>query len=222
MKLLVFRLLAGFAIAAAILGPLVFGMSSCRSAKHSPPPAVASLSPELIKIDKPVDEPKKISSINKVLSIFKSNDNQPVAFPEKKIGTIYEKSIPRKCKGCTIVYSAGPATVTTTTVAKKATAATGAGATATTIEKAKAPVTTGTGDATDQSGTGVASTIKGNNNAPVLTNAPVEAPDWKAQLAAGFATPVGKVLAVLLLAGAGYSVYRLWPLLRRKSSDTQS
>jgi len=125
-------------------------------------------------------------------------------------------------KKSTVAIYYGPATVTTTTVGKKATAATGAGATATTIEKAKAPVTTGTGDATDQRGTGAASTIKGNNNAPVLTNAPVEAPDWKAQLAAGFATPVGKVLAVLLLAGAGYGVYRLWPLLRRKSSDTQS
>lgn len=94
----------------------------------------------------------------------------------------------------------------------------GAGGTTTSIEKAKAPVTTGTGDATDQAGAGVASTIKGNNNAPVLTNTQPQAPDWKASLASAIASPVGKVAALLLLMSVGYGVYRLWPVLRRKSS----
>jgi hypothetical protein len=118
----------------------------------------------------------------------------------------------------TVNHVAGNQANTSSTVGKNGTAATGEGATATAVEKANAPVTTGPGDATDQSGTGAASTIKGNNNAPVLTNTEQKAPDWKAQLAAGFATPVGKGLALLLLAGVGYGVYRLWPVLRRKSS----
>ncbi len=108
---------------------------------------------------------------------------------------------------------------TSSSTSKNATSATGAGATSTQVEKPKAPVTTGPGDATDQSGSGAASTIKGNGNAPVLTNTQQQAPNWKAQLASGFATPVGKVLSVVLLGLVGYGVYRLWPLLRRKSSD---
>lgn len=115
-------------------------------------------------------------------------------------------------------HVAGNQSNSSSTTGKKGTSATGEGATATVVEKAKAPVTTGTGDATDQSGTGVGSTIKGNNNAPVLTNTQPEALDWKAQLAAGFATPVGKVLALVVLLGVGYGVYKFWPALRRKSS----
>jgi len=134
----------------------------------------------------------------------------------------------------TINNVTGGQTNTTNTAGKNATAGTGAtgggkagapvagtGGTLTNIEKAKAPVSTGTGDATDLSGTGAASNIKGDGNAPVLTNAPVEAPDWKAQLAAGFATPVGKALGLVVFACFGYGVYRLWPLLRRKSTSNQ-
>jgi hypothetical protein len=118
----------------------------------------------------------------------------------------------------TVNHVAGSQTNTASTVGKKGTAATGEGATATVVEKAKAPVATSSGNATDQSGTGAASTIDGNNNAPVLTNAPVEALEWKAQLASSLATPVGKVVALVLVLGLGYGVYRLWPVLRRKSS----
>ncbi len=109
---------------------------------------------------------------------------------------------------------------TSSSTGKNGTSATGAGATSTQVEKPKGPVGTGTGDVTDQAGAGAASTIKGNNNAPVLTNTQAEAPDWKAQLADSLATPVGKVVAVMLVGLLAYGSYRLWPLLRRKSSTT--
>lgn len=148
---------------------------------------------------------------------------------------VYPAGTPVVVKGkkntLTINNVTGGQTNHTNTAGKNATAGTGAtgggksdgpvtgtGATATNIEKAKAPVATGAGDATDLSGTGAASNIKGDNNAPVLTNAPVEAPDWKAQLASGFATPVGKVLGVVVFACFCYGGYRLWPLLKRRNS----
>jgi hypothetical protein len=140
-----------------------------------------------------------------------------------------------KKSNITINNVTGGQTNTTNTAGKNATAGTGAtgggkasapvagtGGTATSIEKAKAPVSTGTGDATDQSGTGAASTIKGNNNSPVLTNAPVGASGWQAELAKGFATPMGKGIAVIVFLCFGYGVYRIWPLLRRKSSSSQA
>lgn len=135
----------------------------------------------------------------------------------------------------TINNVTGGQTNTSNTAGKNATAGTGAtgggkadapvagaGGAANNTSKARAPVSNGTGDATDQSGTGAASNIKGDNNAPVLTNAPVEAPDWKAQLAAGFATPVGKALGIVVFACFCYGGYRLWPLLRRKSTSNQT
>lgn len=66
-----------------------------------------------------------------------------VSSPENVASDKLSGGKPRKCKGCTIVYSAGPATVTTTTVGKKATAATAEGAAATTIGKAKGPTAIG-------------------------------------------------------------------------------
>lgn len=130
--------------------------------------------------------------------------------------------VPRKCKGCIFNIAGGNQSNTTSTTGKKATAATGAGAVATVIEKAKAPVGTGTGDVTDQAGASAASTIKGDNNAPVLTNTQQEAADWKAQLASGFATPVGKVAAVAVAGLLGYGLYYVWFLIprRKKRADT--
>jgi hypothetical protein len=115
-------------------------------------------------------------------------------------------SVPRKCKGCTIVY--GDATV----AGKKAQVAT-EGADLTNIEKAKAPVATDGATSKDQRGAGVASDITGDNNAPQLTNTAPQAPGIGATIAAKLTGPVGIVLGV---AAAGGLVYLL--LLWRKKS----
>jgi hypothetical protein len=182
------------------------GIFSCRTAQPIPErdvsraegtPYVArpdSSSGKLVKDDKLVDEHSTSAPKKGLISrIFSAKSPESAS-----------TSAPRKCKGCTIVYSTGPATVTT--IGKKATAATGDGATATSIEKAKAPVATGTGDATDQTGAQASANIKGDNNTPKLTNTAPEAPGPLAVLVDNLTGPPGYVLAggmvCLLLYGA--------------------
>lgn len=112
----------------------------------------------------------------------------------------------------TVNHVAGNQSNQTNKAEKNATAGTGAtgggksdgpvagtGGTLTNIEKAKAPVSTGTGDATDQSGTGVGSTIKGDNNTPVLTNtAPPKRSPWEV-VADNLTGPVGWGLGIIVL-----------------------
>lgn len=111
-------------------------------------------------------------------------------------------------KKSTVNYYYGPATVNTTTVGKKATAATAEGATATSIEKPKAPTTTGPGDATDQRGAQASANIKGDNNAPKLTNTAPEAPGPLAVLADNLTGPLGYVLAAAAVGGIIFFLIR--------------
>jgi hypothetical protein len=123
--------------------------------------------------------------------------------------------VPRKCKGCTFNTVAGDQT----NAAKKATVqAEGA----TNVGKAKAPVATGEARATDQSGTGAASTIEGNGNAPVLTNTAPPKRSWQEALADNLSGPLGWVVGLVALAGVGYGIYYFWFLIPRRKASTDT
>lgn len=93
---------------------------------------------KLIKVDEQVDKPAR-----RLFGLLPPKDSRSATKVQEHYKSAGGAGAPRKCKGCTIVYSGGPATVTTTTVGKKATAATAEGATATSIGKAKGPTAIG-------------------------------------------------------------------------------
>jgi hypothetical protein len=122
---------------------------------------------------------------------------------------------PKKCKGCVFNTVAGDQS----NAGKKATVlAEGA----TNIGKAKAPVATGEARATDQSGTGAASTIEGNGNAPVLTNTAPPKRSWQEALADNLTGPLGWVVGLVALAGVGYGIYYFWFLIPRRKASTDT
>jgi hypothetical protein len=117
-------------------------------------------------------------------------------------------AVPRKCKGCTIVY--GDATV----AGKKATVAAGEGAVASHIEKKAGPAVVGSDSVSQNTlGTGNQAVTNGDGNTTSQTKADVEPPGVGAAIASAIASPVGKAVAVLLLAGAVYG-FVVW---RKKS-----
>ncbi|MDJ0367374.1 hypothetical protein QMK33_19675 [Hymenobacter sp. H14-R3] len=104
--------------------------------------------------------------------------------------------VPRKCKGCTIVY--GDATV----ASKKATVAAGDGAVASVVEKKAGPAVVGSDSVSQNTvGTGNLAATNGDGNTTSQTKADVEPPGVGATIAAAFAQPLGKVLAVVVLGG---------------------
>jgi hypothetical protein len=123
--------------------------------------------------------------------------------------TIYPGLLPVKAgKKSTVNIFHGPATVTTTTVGKKATAATAEGAVATVIEKKAGPAIVASDSSTQNAilGGGNIQATNGNNNTPQLTAPVQQAADWRATLA----KPTGYVLAglgtVLLVGGCIYLI----------------
>jgi hypothetical protein len=96
-------------------------------------------------------------------------------------------------KKSTVNIFHGPATVTTTTVGKKATVATAEGAVATVIEKKASPAIVASDSSTQNVilGGGNIQATNGNNNTPQLTAPVQQAADWRATLA----KPTGYVLA---------------------------
>lgn len=164
---------------------------------------MASLPPELVKVDKP----------SVISRLFKKSNGTTSQIASQAIEGQFAS---KKCKGCTIVYSAGPATVTTTTVGKKATAATAEGAVAVAAEKKAGPVVLADSGAVVQ----VAASHKGpaaaaGRDATATTIKPptpwLKYGLWAAGALAGY---------WLIFGGGGALVLALFR--RNKSTDTQS
>ncbi|MGI4864135.1 MAG: hypothetical protein ACRYFZ_09460 [Janthinobacterium lividum] len=198
---------------AYLFAPALLALASCAHPNTAPPPesepiGVDALRPDSTHALAPV--PKALPGIvvephRTVLDKVFGRTPAPATYPAGTPVRAGKKSI------ITVNNVTGGQTNTTNTAGKNAAAGTGAtggkidapvagaGAELTSIEKAKAPVSTGTGDATDQSGTGAASTIKGNGNAPVLTNtAPPKRSPWEV-IADNLSGPVGYGLGAIVL-----------------------
>ena len=120
----------------------------------------------------------------------------------------------------TINHVAGNQSNTSATIGKKGTAATGEGAVATLIEKKAGPSVVASDSSTLNAvtGGGNLAAVQGDGNTTAQTKADVEPPSVGATIAAKLTGPLGWALGALVLAGAGYGVWRLWPLLKRKST----
>jgi hypothetical protein len=111
------------------------------------------------------------------------------------------QSMPRKCKGCTLVYG------TATVAGKKATVAAGDNAVASHIEKRAGPAVVGSDSVSQNTvGTGNQATINGDGNTTTQTKADVEPPGVGATIAGAIATPLGKVLALLVAGGVVWGI----------------
>lgn len=134
----------------------------------------------------------------------------PPASKERGLGG----EVPRKCKGCTIVY--GNATL----AGKKAQVAAGDHATASVVEKKAGPAQVASDSAALNSlaGAGNLATTKGNNNAPTQTKQDTtkQAAGVGATIAQAFAGPLGWVVAAAAVGGLGY-LFLLW---RRRRAAT--
>jgi hypothetical protein len=110
---------------------------------------------------------------------------------------VAEASLPKKCKGCTIVY--GDATV----AGKKAQVAAGAGAVASVVEKKAGPAQVASDSSTQNAllGAGNLAAVHGDGNTLPQTTTTQQAADWRATLA----KPIGYALATLgtVLIGGG-------------------
>jgi hypothetical protein len=143
-----------------------------------PPVKVDSLSGKLVNADKLVEKPAGQRRIFGLL-------------PPKKVASdkLSDGKLPRKCKGCTIVY--GDAIV----AEKKAQVAAGDGATASVIEKKAGPAQVASDSSTQNAllGGGNLANVHGDGNMLPQTATTQEAADWRATLA----KPAGYVLAGL-------------------------
>lgn len=216
MKHLLFRILVGFSLAAAILGPLLYG---CRTARPAPVAAAAGAATAqagtLPRLDSVVVQPPR-SLLDKAL------DRQNVASSLKNVASdrLSGGKLRSKCKGCTFNIVAGDQTNSQT--AKKGQSATGPAAALTNVEHARAPVTTGPGNATDQRKATQAAASSGSG--PIGQTMP--APPPKRGFLAGLGAAVGAyVVPVLVVAALGADVWFGWPVMltwwrRRKQAQS--
>lgn len=122
-----------------------------------------------------------------------------------------------KCKNCTTIVNNVTGNQSNNTAAKNA----AAGDAATSAAKASGPVASNGSTAKDQSNAGVASDITGDNNAPKLSNAPVEALGWQAQLAKSLTGPAGMCLgAIGFIFFLAYCGPRLLARFKRSKDNT--
>jgi hypothetical protein len=193
---------------------LGFGLALASCASQRPP--FTSHVPETAHPDEgPAYTPdaltQRADSSSKALSALTSPVDKPGLlrwiFPAKALPLpdINAPQLPRKCKGCTIVY--GPATV----AGKKATVAAGENAVASHIEKKAGPSIVASDSSTQNAvlGGGNIQATNGNNNTPTLSAPVQQAADWRAELA----KPTGKLIAgalVVVLIGGGVYGFILW------------
>lgn len=119
-----------------------------------------------------------------------------------------------------------PATVTTTTVGKKATAATAEGATATVIGKKAGPSVVASDSSTLNAieGGGNLAAVNGDDNEVGQKKADTAAPGVAATIADNLTSPLGYVLAIVAVCAVGYGIYYFWWLIprRKASNDSQA
>jgi len=208
MKRLFLLLLIGWTIAAALAG--------CRTAKPTPERDVSRAEgTPLGQPDSPAGnseqktpEPPLVQKTG-FLGLFGKKNT--LSNPETKIIAGAQPG-PRKCKGCTIINAAPGATVTTTTVAKKATAATAEGAVASVTGKKSGPAVVASDSASLNAleGGGNLAAVNGDGNSTdqKKQDTTKEAPGPLATIADNLTGPLGYVLAAAAVGGILFLIIR--------------
>jgi len=164
---------------------------SLRWALHKQAHQVDSSTASLSSLTSPVTKPRR-----RLLGLLPA---KKVASSPQKVASdkLADGKLPRKCKGCTIVYGDN------NTVADKKGQALGAGASNTQTGKKSGDIIKADSGAmvNKVAGPGNAQGTRGNNNTPMLTAPVQQPPDWRATLAKPAGYVVAAVGTVLIVGG---------------------
>lgn len=201
MKRLLFLFLVGWTIAAAL--------ASCRASRPAPERDVSRAEGTSLRAEpQPQVSARLDTPARRLFGLLP---------PKREISALHVSDIhvgkmPRKCKGCTIINAAPGATVTTTTVAKNATAATAEGAVASVTGKKSGPAVVASDSASLNSlqGGGNQAAVNGDGNSTdqKKQDTTKEAPGPLAAIADNLTGPLGYVLAAAAVGGILFLIIR--------------